>query len=45
MLDSILVTLGIVAVTFSLFYKFLLLLYQAGRHDRERRDKEARRNA
>jgi hypothetical protein len=45
MLDAILVTLGIAAVAGSLFYKFLLLLYQADqRAAARRREKSPRGN-
>ncbi len=37
MLDAILVTVGIAAVACSLFYKFLLLLYQADQRAAARR--------
>ncbi|WDD93725.1 hypothetical protein Bsp3421_003819 [Burkholderia sp. FERM BP-3421] len=37
MLDAILVTIGIAAVACSLFYKFLLLLYQADQRAAARR--------
>ncbi|MBN3781183.1 MULTISPECIES: hypothetical protein [Burkholderia] len=37
MLDAILITLGIAVVACSLFYKFLLLLYQADQRAAERR--------
>lgn len=30
MVDALLITLGITSVSFSLFYKFLLVLYRSG---------------
>lgn len=44
MLDAILITLGIVVVTCSLFYKFLLLLYQADQRAAERRREKSLRD-
>ena len=44
MLDAILMTAGIVVVACSLFYKFLLLLYQADQRAAERRREKNMRN-
>ena len=43
-LDSILITFGIVVVACSMFYKFLLLLYQADQRAAERRREQSPRD-
>jgi hypothetical protein len=40
MLNALLVTLGIAVVLFSLFYKFLLMLYQSGQRSQQRREED-----
>ncbi|CAE6865973.1 hypothetical protein R75461_08275 [Paraburkholderia nemoris] len=37
MLDALLITLGIAGVSFSLFYKFLLVLYRSGQRSSQHR--------
>ncbi len=45
MLDAILITLGITAVAFSLFYKFLLHLYREDLNTSERNKQEGSGNS
>lgn len=38
MVNALLLTLGIAVVLFSLFYKFLLMVYQSSRRSQQRRE-------